>query len=114
MTPNRPRSKVYAKGRIDVAVSPLSVDQEEALSKMRVGCILNGGVGSGKSRTGLAFYYVQNGGRINTDHYIRMTNPQDLYIITTARKRDTGEWEGEFHADSRPKEKYIQAQNRYR
>lgn len=79
-----------------MAASPLSVDQEEALSKMRVGCILNGGVGSGKSRTGLAFYYVQNGGRINTDHYIRMTNPQDLYIITTARKRDTGEWEGEL------------------
>lgn len=63
---------------------------------MRNGCILNGGVGSGKSITALAYYYIQQGGVINTDHYVNMVNPKDLYIITTARKRDTYEWDGEL------------------
>lgn len=71
--------------------------QREALEKMRNGCILNGGVGSGKSFTSLAYYFTQNGGGWKADgSYIPMTNPKDLYIITTARKRDTLEWEGEF------------------
>lgn len=62
---------------------------------MRNGCILNGGVGSGKSRTSLYYYFKENGGSIDPD-YIPMKNPQDLYIITTAMKRDTLEWEGEL------------------
>lgn len=70
--------------------------QIDAIKKMRNGCILCGGVGSGKSRTALAYYFVENGGEINTEKYIPMKNPKDLYIITTARKRDTLEWEGEF------------------
>lgn len=74
--------------------------QEEALCKMKNGCILNGGVGSGKSLTSLAYYYIQNGGDIKslTGHeYVPMPDPpRDLYIITTARKRDTKEWEGEL------------------
>lgn len=71
--------------------------QTEAVKKMRNGCILCGGVGSGKSRTGLAFYYIQNGGEVNTRRYCSMHDPpQDLYIITTALKRDTGEWEEEM------------------
>lgn len=70
--------------------------QEEALEKMHNGCILNGGVGSGKSRTSLAYYYTLMGGKVNTSSYIRMVEPTDLYIITTARKRDTCEWEGEL------------------
>ena len=70
--------------------------QRLAVEKMRNGCILNGGVGSGKSITALAYYYIQQGGVINTDHYINMVNPKDLYIITTARKRDTYEWDGEL------------------
>lgn len=62
--------------------------QEAALAKLHNGSILWGGVGSGKSITGIAYYYIRvcNG----------MRNPRDLYIITTARKRDTGEWEGEL------------------
>ena len=67
-----------------------------AVEKMRNGCILNGGVGSGKSITALAYYYIQQGGVINTNHYVNMVNPKDLYIITTARKRDTYEWDGEL------------------
>lgn len=70
--------------------------QAEAVRKMRDGCILCGGVGSGKSRTGLAYFYQQFGGRINTANYVKMVSPPDLYIITTARKRDTFEWEGEL------------------
>jgi hypothetical protein len=63
---------------------------------MKNGCILCGGVGSGKSRTALAYYYKEHGGVIGADDYVHMKNPRDLYIITTARKRDTLEWEGEM------------------
>ena len=68
--------------------------QKDALARMKDGCILNGGVGSGKSITSLAYYFTQNGGEL--DPYKPMKTPQDLYIITTARKRDTLEWEGEL------------------
>ncbi len=70
--------------------------QLDAVSRMRTGCILCGGVGSGKSRTSLAYYYKEQGGVLGTKNYVRMKNPKDLYIITTARKRDTLEWEGEL------------------
>ena len=74
--------------------------QIEAVNKMRNGCILCGGVGTGKSRTGLAYYYLQNGGDPKSfcgDEYIPMKDPgMDLYIITTAHKRDTGEWLGDM------------------
>lgn len=70
--------------------------QLEAINNMRNGCILCGGVGSGKSRTSLAYYCKGQGGNINTDGYPKLKNPKDLYIITTAQKRDTLEWEGEL------------------
>lgn len=72
--------------------------QTEALSHMHNGCILCGGVGSGKSRTAIAYYYLQNGGEINSKKYVPMVDnpPMDLYIITTARKRDTCEWQGDL------------------
>ena len=75
--------------------------QLEAIQKMKNGCILCGGVGSGKSRTALAYYFFENGGELLNyaagDNYIPMGDPpMDLYIITTARKRDTLEWEGEM------------------
>lgn len=69
--------------------------QIDAVNNMQNGCILNGGVGSGKSRTGLYYYFKEQGGSINKD-YIPMKNPKDLYIITTAMKRDSLEWEGEL------------------
>lgn len=68
--------------------------QKDAIARMRNGCILCGGVGSGKSRTSLAYYFKEQGGGF--DPYKPMKNPKDLYIITTARKRDTLEWEGEL------------------
>lgn len=71
--------------------------QLDAVKRMKNGCILCGGVGSGKSRTSLAYYYMQNEGVLGTGNYIPMNDPpMDLYIITTARKRDTLEWEEEM------------------
>lgn len=71
--------------------------QLDAVNRMKNGCILCGGVGSGKSRTALAYYYLQEGGEVNTIDYVPMGDPpRDLYIITTARKRDTLEWESEL------------------
>lgn len=69
--------------------------QMDAVNRMSNGCILNGGVGSGKSRTGLYYYFKEQGGSIDPD-YIPMKDPKDLYIITTAMKRDSLEWEGEL------------------
>lgn len=76
----------------------LSDYQLDAVSRMRNGCILCGGVGSGKSRTALAYYYILNGGEIKNDqrYYPMHKSPMNLYVITTARKRDTVEWEGEM------------------
>ena len=77
---------------------------------MKNGCILCGGVGSGKSRTALAYYYEQQGGKVGSDDYIPMTEPKDLYIITTARKRDTCEWQGElapFLLSTHPESNYY-------
>lgn len=73
--------------------------QLDAVRKMKNGCILNGGVGSGKSITSLGYYYLRNGGDISFlkgKGHKKMKNPKDLYIITTARKRDTMEWEKEL------------------
>ena len=73
--------------------------QLDAVKRMKNGCILCGGVGSGKSRTALAYYYFMQGGELNTDDYVPMDDKiiHDLYIITTARKRDTMEWEAELN-----------------
>ena len=40
--------------------------QRKAIDKMFNGCILIGGVGSGKSRTGLFYYFKEQGGWTNT------------------------------------------------
>lgn len=74
---------------------PLRDYQLDAVRSMHNGCILCGGVGSGKSRTSLAYYFERNGGSI--EPFCEMIpKPKDLYIITTARKRDTLEWEQEL------------------
>ncbi len=66
--------------------------QLKAIEQMKNGCILCGGVGSGKSRTALAYYFFEQGGALlgykAGDNYVPMTNPKDLYIITTAKKRN--------------------------
>lgn len=69
--------------------------QMDAVKRLQNGSILNGGVGSGKSRTGLYYYFKEQGGSIDPD-YVPMKNPKDLYVITTAMKRDSKEWEKEL------------------
>lgn len=70
--------------------------QLEAVANLRTGSILCGGVGSGKSRTALYYYYVNVCGGQLDPTYKPMSNPLKLYIITTARKRDLREWNGEL------------------
>ncbi|QYC55058.1 helicase [Arthrobacter phage CastorTray] len=74
--------------------------QLKALEKMKNGCILNGGVGTGKSITAAAYFYnkVCDGDlRINSFGGLGgMSNPKDVYVITTARKRNSLDWEKEF------------------
>lgn len=84
--------------------------QGQAIDRMFNGCILNGGVGSGKSRTGLFYYFKENGGWIEGQEYTPMKNPRDLYIITTAMKRDKLEWEDElsnYLMSTNPKSNYY-------
>ena len=83
--------------------------QKKAVKEMHDGCILCGGVGSGKSRTGLAYYYKEMGGDLFSEEYVKMIAPLDLYIITTAKKRNSKEWEQELipfgmHVDSMKEE----------
>lgn len=73
--------------------------QIKAVKELDNGKILVGGVGSGKSRTALCYYYVKIGcGSIESNgrgRWSRMKKNVPLYIITTARKRDTKDWEEE-------------------
>lgn len=78
----------------------LDSQQLDAIDKMKNGCILAADVGTGKSRTALAYYYLkecQGDLMINgsgDDHNMRC--PKDLYVITTAKKRDSYEWQVEM------------------
>ena len=71
----------------------LYAHQQEALNKLHNGSILNGTVGSGKSITGLAYYFTRVCGGDLSD--LKMAKPTDIYIITTAMKRDKKEWDSE-------------------
>ena len=73
--------------------------QRKAMERMRSGSVLCGGVGSGKSRTALVFFIKKIcNGTIpppRSTEGIFLRDPVPLYVITTARKRDTLEWEQE-------------------
>lgn len=75
--------------------------QKLAVKQMFSGCILRGGVGSGKSLTALTYYYneICDGSAFidsSDPNYMVMGNPTDLYIITIPKKRDSLEWEKEL------------------
>lgn len=74
--------------------------QIDAIKRMRNGCVLCGGVGTGKSRTSLAYVYSSVlGGKLKVNGvgtWSKPATPRDLYIITTAKKRDSLEWENEL------------------
>lgn len=57
--------------------------QEEALERLKSGKVLVGGVGSGKSFVGASWA-------------LKQPNSGGIVVITTARKRDSLEWVGEF------------------
>ena len=84
--------------------------QLDAISRLNTGSILCGGVGSGKSLTALGYYYLKQDGNpkfLSGGRYTKMKNPKDLYIITTAMKRDLLEWEKEllpFLISTKPEE----------
>lgn len=71
----------------EVKLDPYQIN---AVDQMKNGCILCGKVGSGKSRTALA-YYERDFEQIKKERNLAMP----LYIITTAKKRDSGEWQEE-------------------
>lgn len=68
--------------------------QQEAVDKMHNGCVLYGGVGVGKSITAMA-YFVSRVCKGTYDDRGSMRTPKDIYIITTAKKRDSADWEKE-------------------
>lgn len=85
--------------------------QWDAVERLDSGKILCGGVGSGKSRTSVAYYFCRECGgladgwiRGYIDDFLPMTSPKPLYIITTARKRDTADWDKELALFGLPKE----------
>lgn len=70
--------------------------QFEAIKKMHTGSILRGDVGTGKTITALAYYYIKECGgmpKMPGIPYQPMQKPMDLYVITTALKRDKMDWE---------------------
>lgn len=69
--------------------------QLKAISELRNGSLLNGGVGSGKSITAIAYFLTRCGVEFKSNDMgdqTPMTRPMDLYIISTAAKRNKGEW----------------------
>ena len=78
-----------------MSVVDLAPHQLKALREMKNGSVLRGGVGTGKSRTAIAFYIHDCLGRFRFNgrgSFKAMETPRDLYILTTAKKRDDLEW----------------------
>lgn len=68
--------------------------QKKAVDELDKGKVLVGGVGSGKSLTSLVYFYTRVVDGIPGD-FGSVKKPKDLYIFTTARKRDDLDWQRE-------------------
>lgn len=79
--------KILSKRIVSSSSLELYPHQKEAVLKLKTGSILQGGVGTGKSLTAISYFY--------DIECLEMSKPKDLYIITTAQKRDTLDWEKE-------------------
>lgn len=79
---------------MDVTFMP---HQQAAIDRLQSGMILCGGVGTGKSITALGYFYMTicDAIRWTDGRWGPMRRWVQLYIITTARKRDTKEWDVE-------------------
>lgn len=70
--------------------------QKEAIANLRNGCVLCGDVGTGKSRTAIVYFLLKvckmRVPLSEEDKFCKMIFPHDLYIITTAKKRDSLDW----------------------
>lgn len=68
---------------------------------MHNGCILKGDVGTGKTITALAYWYIKvckGMPQMPGVAYQPMENPMDIYVFTTAKKRDDMDWQKEAAA----------------
>ena len=84
----------------------LDEEQLKAVEKLKTGSVLCGGTGSGKSRTSLAYYYYKVCDGDSNCPGVR-DNPVPLVIITTAKKRDSKEWDKECSLFGLEEEDYI-------
>ena len=73
--------------------------QISAIKKMKNGCVLRGGTGAGKTLTSLVYIFeneLEGQTPIYPQHkYVKPKNPLPVYVITTPKKRDSGDWKSE-------------------
>lgn len=73
--------------------------QISAIERMKNGCVLRGGTGSGKTLTSLVYVYEKVlGGQTPIYPGHKYSGQKDIvpvYIITTPKKRDSGDWASE-------------------
>lgn len=74
----------------------LYTHQTKAIDELKTGKILNGSVGSGKSITALAYFYTKVCDGEIEPKFKPLTRGKNLYVITTAKKRDSKEWDKEL------------------
>lgn len=80
----------------------LNEQQRKAISQMKNGSILRAETGLGKTRTSLGYFFTRYGGNLGEEfgYEGRFKMPSylpNLYVITTAKTRDSKSWERELN-----------------